>query len=380
MRLHTAPGANGSKPIRVMVVDDSSSVRMALSKIIHEDPELELIATAADPYIAAEKLRKDVPDVLILDIEMPRMDGLTFLRKIMAQRPIPVVICSSLTEEGSAMMMTALEAGAVEVIEKPRLDTANAVMESKMIICDALKAAAHASVQGRKLRSAPALTTVSPRQTADVILPGLSAHRVASARAKLPKTELVICIGASTGGTEALRDLLVTLPADCPPIVIVQHMPPKFTYAFAGRLNACSRLTVSEAVDGDVLTRGHVLLAPGGQHMMLRRRGRSYYVEVMDGPHVSRHRPSVDVLFRSAAQAAGPNAIGVILTGMGNDGAQGMKEMHEMGARNLAQDEASSVVFGMPKEAIASGGVDYIVPLDKMGPAILKAVAGTATA
>lgn len=293
------------------------------------------------------------------------MDGITFLRKIMAQRPIPVVMCSSLTEEGSQTLMQALEAGAVDVILKPKIGAADHLAESGIRVREAVKAAAVARL-GRNRRE---ITSAMPaaKLTADAVLPP------PDGRAMAKTTEMVACIGASTGGTEALRVLLEQLPANSPGIVIVQHMPDKFTAAFAQRLNTLCEVEVKEAVHGDPVLRGHVLIAPGDKHMMLERQGARYHVAVRQGPLVSRHRPSVDVLFRSAARAAGGNAMGVILTGMGDDGARGMNEMHQAGAYTVAQDEATSIVFGMPKEAIAHGGVDRILPLDQIAREILAA-------
>lgn len=356
--------------IKVLIVDDSASVRLALSDVIAGDPQLEVMATASDPYIAADRIRKEVPDVMILDIEMPRMDGLTFLRKIMSQRPIPVVICSTLTEQGSEMLIQALEAGAVDVITKPRIDTAKQLQESRMLICDTLKAAAHARFGARR-RPAPQIA-VQAKLTADAVIPPLPPRKLAALRSTIPATEPVICIGASTGGTEALKEVLEALPRDCPGVVIVQHMPETFTGAFARRLDSTCAITVREAADGDAVTQGTVLIAPGNRHMALRRSGRSYRVEILDGDHVSRHRPSVDVLFRTAAQTAGANAIGVIMTGMGDDGAHGLLEMRQMGSPTIAQDEKSCVVFGMPKEAIELGGVETVAPLSRIADEILR--------
>jgi two-component system chemotaxis response regulator CheB len=351
--------------IRVLIVDDSASVRMTLSEIISSDPQLEVMATAADPYVAVERIRQEVPDVMFLDIELPRMDGLTFLRKIMSQRPIPVVICSSLAEAGSDTLMQALEAGAVDVVAKPRVDTTQFLQESRMRICDAAKAAAHAKFRGVK-KTPPPPVNAEAKLTADAIIPPLSEARAAALRARLPQTDPIICIGASTGGTEALRDVLEKLPTSTPPIVIVQHMPEKFTAAFARRLNTLCAIEVKEAEDGDVLLPGRALIAPGNQHLVLVRTGNRYSVSIVDGPHVSRHRPSVDVLFRSAAQVAGKNAMGIILTGMGDDGARGLLEMREAGSHTVAQDEESSVVFGMPKEAIQRGAAVRTVPLSRV--------------
>ena len=359
-----------SRKIRVLIVDDSASVRMTLSEIIASDPHLEVMATAADPYVAVERIRQEVPDVIFLDIELPRMDGLTFLRKIMSQRPIPVVICSSLAEAGSETLMQALEAGAVDVVAKPRVDTTQFLQESRMRICDAAKAAAHAKFRGMQ-KAAPPPINVEAKLTADAVIPPLSAARAATLRTNLPETDPIICIGASTGGTEALRDVLEELPADSPAIIIVQHMPEKFTNAFARRLNSLCAIEVKEAEDGDVVQAGRALIAPGNQHMLLRRAGSRYTVNIVDGPHVSRHRPSVDVMFRSAAQNAGRNALGIILTGMGDDGARGLLEMRQAGCHTLAQDEDSCVVFGMPKEAIQRGAAAKVVPLKRVADEIV---------
>ena len=357
----TPPG----KKIRVLIIDDSASVRQALTRVLEEDPEIEVMGAASDPFMAARKIQEEIPDVITLDVEMPRMDGITFLRKIMSQRPIPVVMCSSLTEEGSETLMQALEAGAVDIILKPRIGAADHLAESGTRIREAVKGAAVARLGTNRRTAAP--SGPSAKLTADPVLPP------PTGRAMAKTTEMVACIGASTGGTEALRVLLEQLPANSPGIVIVQHMPEKFTAAFAKRLNSLCEMEVKEAAHGDPVLRGHVLIAPGDRHMMLERQGARYHVAVREGPLVSRHRPSVDVLFRSAARAAGGNAMGVIMTGMGDDGARGMAEMHQAGAYTVAQDEASSVVFGMPKEAIAHGGVDKILPLDQIAREILAA-------
>ncbi|MBU1176691.1 MAG: chemotaxis response regulator protein-glutamate methylesterase [Alphaproteobacteria bacterium] len=357
--------------ISVLIVDDSASVRTVLSDILGSDPAFEVMPPAADPYIAAERIRKQVPDVIFLDIEMPRMDGLTFLRKLLVQKPIPVVICSSLAEAGSDTLMQALEAGAVDVVTKPRIDTAQFLQDSRMRICDAAKAAAQVRLGGN--RRPPPMLQVETKLNADVVIAPLSPGRTASLAERTPRTEPVICIGASTGGTEALRQVLVDLPADTPGVVIVQHMPEKFTDAFARRLDGLCAMNVSEARDGDVVEAGRVLIAPGNLHMLLKRNGHLYTVGVVDGPHVARHRPSVDVLFRSAAQNAGANAIGFLLTGMGDDGAQGLLEMRRAGAMTYAQDEASCVVFGMPKAAIERGGAGKVISLDKVATEIVAA-------
>ncbi|HVJ42471.1 MAG TPA: chemotaxis response regulator protein-glutamate methylesterase [Dongiaceae bacterium] len=355
-----------TRKIRVLVVDDSASVRETLSQVLQSDPAIAVMGTAADPYVAAKRIAEEIPDVITLDVEMPRMDGITFLRKVMSQHPIPVVMCSSLTEEGSATLMQALEAGAVDVILKPRVDTAQFLQESSLRICDVVKAAAQARISRLPARSA---RTHQPQKklSADVILPA-PAHQ----HAMLRTTEKVICIGASTGGTESLRVVLEALPADSPGIVVVQHMPEKFTEAFARRLNGLCDIEVKEAADGDIVRRGRALIAPGNHHMLLQRSGAQYYVAIKDGPLVSRHRPSVDVLFRSAAKYAAANAVGIIMTGMGDDGAHGLREMKEAGAYTIAQDEATSVVFGMPKEAIARGGVDKVMPLGSLAMEITR--------
>jgi two-component system chemotaxis response regulator CheB len=346
--------------IKVLVVDDSATVRQTLCDILNDDPEIEVMATATDPYVAARRLRDEVPDVITLDIEMPRMDGITFLTKLMQQHPLPVVICSSLTEAGSDTLLQALEAGAVEIITKPAMGTRQFLMESRIRICDAVKAAAQARL-GR--RQAPP--------------PAAAATPVATKATTLSRTtDKLVCIGASTGGTEALRVVLQGLPADCPGVLVVQHMPERFTAAFANRLNGICAPSIKEAADGDPVLRGQVLIAPGNRHLLLKRSGARYYAEVKDGPLVSRHRPSVDVLFRSAARHAGGNAVGVIMTGMGDDGAKGLLEMREAGAVTVAQDEASCVVFGMPKEAIKLGAAERIVPLDGLAGEILRIYAG----
>jgi len=360
-----------TRKIRVLIVDDSASVRQAMSDILQSDPEIEVMGTASDPFVAARRIQQEVPDVITLDIEMPRMDGITFLRKIMAQRPIPVVVCSSLAETDSETASQAWEAGAVEIILKPRIGTAQFLQESKIRICDVVKAAARARTRPTAGQTARSDRMANPEKklTADVILPPPIAGQHAMART----TESVICIGASTGGTESLRLVLEALPAAGPAIVIVQHMPEKFTEAFARRLNSLCDMEVKEAEDGDTVMRGRVLIAPGNHHMLLQRSGARYYVSIKDGPLVSRHRPSVDVLFRSAARFAGANAMGIIMTGMGDDGARGLLEMKAAGAYTVAQDEATSVVFGMPKEAIALGAADKVLPLDLLAMEIIRA-------
>ncbi len=353
--------------IRVLIIDDSASVRQTLSAVLSADPEIEVMGVANDPFMAARKIREQIPDVITLDVEMPQMDGITFLRKLMAQHPIPVVMCSSLTEAGSETLMQALEAGAVDIILKPKIGAADHLAEQAERIRTAVKGAARAQISKLRRIGHPVQREVQGKLTADAVLPPPKIGAMAKT------TEMVVCVGASTGGTEALRELLEAMPSNSPGIVIVQHMPEKFTAAFAKRLNSLCEVEVKEAADGDPVLRGHVLIAPGDRHMLLERRGARYEVSVRTGPLVSRHRPSVDVLFRSAARSAGANAMGVIMTGMGDDGARGMNEMHQAGAFTVAQDEATSVVFGMPKEAIAHGGVDRVVPLDQIAREIMAA-------
>jgi len=344
--------------IKVLVVDDSALVRQTLTAILESDPQIKVIGTASDPYFAVAKIAKEVPDVITLDIEMPRMDGLTFLNKIMSQHPIPVVVISSLTSRGTETGMKALEYGAVEIITKPQLDTKKFIEEYTIRICDVVKAAAKSRV--RRTKYVDTTFKVQPKLSADAVLPAVTNSSM------LKTTDVVVAVGASTGGTEALRVLLEGMPLNAPGIVIVQHMPEKFTKSFADRLNDLCRITVKEAEDGDSVLNGRALIAPGNFHMMLKRSGAKYYVEVKDGPLVNRHRPAVDVLFRSTARYAGKNAIGIILTGMGDDGARGLLEMKNAGARTIAQDEESCVVFGMPKEAIKLGGADRVLPLENI--------------
>jgi two-component system chemotaxis response regulator CheB len=350
------------KKIKVLIVDDSAVVRQTLAEILSSDPQIEVIATAADPFIAAERIRNELPDVITLDVEMPRMDGITFLQKIMSQHPIPVVMCSSLTEERSETALKALECGAVEIIQKPRLGVKQFLEESKMLICDVVKAASLARL--RPIRSS--LRKVAPKLTADAVL------AKPTSKAMIRTTDKVVVVGASTGGTEALRVFLEDMPLDSPGIVIVQHMPENFTRSFAARLDTLCRISVKEAENNDTVIPGRALIAPGNRHMLLKRSGARYFVELKDGPLVSRHRPSVDVLFRSAARYSGKNAVGVIMTGMGDDGAKGMLEMKEAGAVTIAQDEATCIVFGMPKEAIKLGGVDKILALEDIAPAVIR--------
>ncbi len=352
------------KKIKVLIVDDSAVVRQSLEKILSSDPAIEVMGSAADPFIAANKIKKEVPDVITLDVEMPRMDGVTFLQKIMSQHPIPVVMCSSLTEKGCATTFKALEYGAIEIITKPKMGAKEFFEESRVMICDAVKAAARSRIK----RISPGIEKkkIQKKLTADAVL------AAPTGKAMARTTERLAIVGASTGGTEALREFLEALPKDGPGTVIVQHMPENFTRAFANRLNGICDMEIKEAEDGDSVLRGRALIAPGNKHALLKRSGARYYVEVKSGPLVSRHRPSVDVLFRSAARYAGANAVGVIMTGMGDDGAKGMLEMKQAGAITIAQDEKTCVVFGMPNEAIKLGGVDKILPLDAIAGTVLK--------
>jgi two-component system chemotaxis response regulator CheB len=340
-----------SPPITVLIVDDSALVRSALSGALSTDPGIEIMATAADPYQAVEVMKKGLPDVLILDIEMPRMDGLTFLRKVMAQRPIPVIICSTLAEKGAKATLEALEAGAVDIVTKPKMGTRAFFEESRITLCDAVKSAAR--VTPRPLRA--------PRGRPE---PPARARR-------LKTTEKIVVLGASTGGTDALRVVLEGFPRDAPAVAIVQHMPAGFTQAFAERLDESLPLEVREARDGDPLLRGRVLIAPGDRHLLVRRDGARHVAELRDGPLVSRHRPSVDVLFRSAARAAGENVVAALLTGMGKDGARGMVDLVGAGASTVAQDEASCVVYGMPGAAVEAGGAREVLPLEAISGRLL---------
>jgi two-component system, chemotaxis family, protein-glutamate methylesterase/glutaminase len=350
------------KKVSVLVVDDSALVRQTLSDILSSDPRIEVMGTAADPFQAACRIAMEVPDVITLDVDMPRMDGLTFLRKIMAQHPIPVIICTPLEGQGRETALKAFEYGAVDVIDKPSLGIRNLLHELGPRICDAVVAGS--VVQVRRLIQAP--SAIPPKLTADVILPLSRRNTV-----KEP-TEKVVAVGASTGGTEAIRQFLSAMPEGCPGIVVVQHMPQGFTRAFSERLDSLCGIRVKEAADKDAVLPGRALIAPGNRHLLLKRNDAGYYVEIKDGPLVSRHCPSVDVLFRSAAQYAGGNAIGVIMTGMGDDGSRGMLEMRQAGAYTIAQDEKSCVVFGMPQEAIKAGGVAKVLPLSAIAGEVLK--------
>ncbi len=353
------------KKIKVLIVDDSAMVRQVLKEIFQTDPLIEVLDTASNPYRAAHILQNELPDVITLDIEMPKMDGLTFLKKIMAQHPIPVIIISSLTAAGTESAIKAMEYGAVDIITKPHMATKQFFEESRILLCDAVRAAAMSkSIQ--KSKPAPSPAPTAPKYSADVVIAAPKKNST------VKNTDPVIAVGASTGGTEAIRIMLESLPLDTPGIVIVQHMPENFTRSFANRLNELCKISVKEAENGDSVIRGRALIAPGNKHMLLKRDGTRYYVEIKDGPLVNRHRPSVDVLFRSAARYAGPNAIGIIMTGMGDDGARGLLEMKEAGAATIAQDENTCVVFGMPKEAIKLNAAQKVLPIEKISPHILS--------
>ena len=347
-----------NNPVKVLIVDDSAVVRQALVSILGHDRSIKVIGHAMDPIFAMEKMAKEWPDVILLDVEMPRMDGLTFLRKIMAERPTPVIICSSLTAKGAETTMQALAAGAFAIFTKPTIGVKNYLEDASMDLVSAVRAAAGARmsrlpVPQRTVQHTP------PKLSADAVLaPGSEAMSVT--------TDIFTAIGTSTGGTQALEYVLAALPRTCPGIVVVQHMPEQFTAAFAERLNHICQVEVREARTGDRVIPGRALIAPGGKHLVVKRSGAQYLAEVISAPPVNRHCPSVDVLFRSVAKYAGKNATGVIMTGMGDDGARGLLEMKQAGARTLAQDEASCVVFGMPKEAIRLGAADRVVPLHQI--------------
>jgi two-component system chemotaxis response regulator CheB len=351
--------------IKVMVIDDSAVVRQVVVKLLEEDPGVEVIGAVSDPLFAMERMKKAWPDVILLDVEMPRMDGITFLKKIMHERPTPVIICSTLTEAGAPTSLEALAAGAVTIITKPKVGLKQFLTDAAAELTTAIRVAARANVSRLAARAVGA-KPVPAKNSADVIL---AAGRD---RALTQTTERIVAIGTSTGGTQALQYVLSELPAVCPGIVVVQHMPPQFTAAFASRLDGICEITVREARNDDRVVPGQALIAPGGKHMLLKRSGAQYYVEVKDGPPVNRHCPSVDVLFRSVAKCAGRNALGLIMTGMGDDGARGLKEMRDAGAKTVAQDEASCVVFGMPKEAIRLEAAERVMPLDSLSRTILQ--------
>jgi two-component system chemotaxis response regulator CheB len=350
--------------IKVLIVDDSAVVRQVLTGLLDGVSGIKVIGVAPDPIFAMKKMETEWPDVIVLDIEMPRMDGVTFLKKLMSEHPTPVVICSTLTEKGAEVTMQAMSAGAVDIITKPKVNLSGFLQESKATIIDIVKAAAQS--RPRAIKSA----AVAPSRTAAGTDSMMNTSPI---KPMVQTTDRVIVIGTSTGGTQALEFLFTQLPRTAPPIVVVQHMPEHFTAAFAKRLDGICQVTVKEAVHNDRVLPGQVLIAPGGRHMLLNRSGAQYRVDIKDGPLVSRHRPSVDVLFRSSAQSAGANAVGIILTGMGDDGAHGMKEMHDAGALTIAQDEASCVVYGMPKEAVKLDAVDGILPLSAIPKLIMQA-------
>jgi two-component system chemotaxis response regulator CheB len=357
----------GGNRIKVMIVDDSAVVRQVMTGVLESDPGIDLIGAAADPIFAYERMKVQWPDVLLLDVEMPRMDGITFLKKLMQERPTPVVICSTLTEAGAATTIEALSAGAVSIITKPKIGLKQFMSESAQEVISAIRNAARVNITRLAARSVA--VPVAARNNADVMLKAPTAR----SHAMTQTTEHIVAIGTSTGGTQALQTVLSALPAVTPGIVIVQHMPPQFTAAFAARLNSLCQIEVREARDNDRVVPGTALIAPGGKHMMLHRSGAQYHVEIKEGPPVNRHCPSVDVLFRSTAKCAGRNALGIIMTGMGDDGARGLREMRDAGAHTLAQDEATCVVFGMPKEAIRLEAAVRVVPLESIPNLILSA-------
>ena len=353
----TVPSGQAKKRIKVLIVDDSALVRRMLTEMLSSDASITVLGAAHDAYDAREKIKALNPDVLTLDVEMPRMDGVTFLRNLMRLRPMPVIMVSSLTDKGAEVTLDALSIGAVDYLPKPKIDLAATLADYKEELIAKVKAAASA-----RLRA----TTPTASASADAILAKRDPQR------QLRTTERIIAIGASTGGTEAIKEVLIRLPPDTPGIVITQHIPKLFSGAFARRMDACCQVSVCEAEDGQQILRGHVYVAPGDMHLLLVRDGARYVCRLDDGPPVNRHKPSVDVLFRSVAQQAGRNAIGVILTGMGKDGALGLKEMRDAGARTVAQDEATSIVWGMPGEAVAVGGAADVLPLGDIWSRVLQ--------
>ena len=351
---------------RVVVVDDSALVRSLLTEIINREPDMSCVGAASDPIVAREMIRNLDPDVITLDVEMPRMDGIDFLSRLMRLRPTPVVMVSTLTERGAEVTLKALELGAVDFVAKPKIGVADGLRQLGADITEKIRTAAQARV--RKLVTAPSAA------------PGAVAPRVAVPAASLGRlsTEKIVFIGASTGGTEATKEVLMALPADAPAVVITQHMPPGFTTSYANRLDGLCRISVREARDGERVLPGHAYIAPGGLHLSVERSGANYVARVQDGEPVNRHKPSVEVLFKSAARVVGPNAIGIMLTGMGADGAKAMREMRDAGSYNLCQDEASCVVFGMPREAIAAGAAHEVLPLSQIAPHLLERLRSTA--
>jgi len=353
--------------IKVLIVDDSSLIRQLLTKILETGNEIEVVGTAQDPYVARDKIKKLKPDVITLDVEMPRMDGITFLKNLMRLHPIPVIMISSLTEKGADVTLEALESGAIDFVSKPKIDLAHSLPDYTEEIISKVKAASRANVHAITVAS-NSIGEVPPKNSADVILE----KSQKSNKRHFKTTDTIIALGASTGGTEAIKEVLIRMPADAPGMVISQHIPEAFSGPFAKRMNSCSAMTVYEAHDGQQILPGHVYIAPGSHHLLIERDGARFICRLNDGPAVNRHRPSVDVMFRSVAQNVGPNAIGVILTGMGNDGAEGIRELHEVGANTIAQDEKTSVVWGMPGESVKLGGVDSILPLNSIPGKIIS--------
>ncbi len=354
--------------IKVMVVDDSAFVRKILTEILSEDRGIDVIGAAADPIFAMRHMRRQWPDVIVLDIVMPRMDGIVFLKQLMSDRPTPVVMCSAFTEKGAEATIRALAAGAVNFVTKPRAGLRERLPSAAGSVLHAVKEASQARVinlSNSRPNESKCPIEVGPKLNADAILSKPD-------RLTAPATERIAVVGASTGGTRALEKVLTTLPSSCPGLAIVQHMPAKFTEAFAARLNGICQIEVREAVNGDRIMPGKALIAPGGKHMLVKRAFGAYYVEIVDGPPVCRHCPSVDVLFRSAAKFAGKNALGILMTGMGDDGARGLKELYECGAQTMIQDEASCVIYGMPKEALKLGAVGTVLSLSDISPEIMK--------
>lgn len=349
--------------IKIFIVDDSAVVRQVLSEIFSSAPDIEVIGVAPDPILARAKMEKDWPDVIITDIEMPNMNGLDFLQKIMKEHPTPVIICSSVANEGGEYTIKGLSLGAVDIIEKPKIGVKDFLSDSETLLFDSVRAASQVNVSHMRKISQ---VKIEPKMSADVVIAPWTGGKENGVN------NPVVVLGASAGGTQAIEAVLCALPKEVPPIAIVQHMPPNFTKAFANRLNGICKINVTEAVDGEIIEPGHAYIAQGGTHMLLNFIDNSYKLKIKDGPLVTRHRPSVDVLFRSASKCAGNNALGIILTGMGDDGALGMKEMHDRGIYTIAQDEKSCAVFGMPKEAIKHGGVDKIMSLDEIPDEIIK--------
>ncbi|MDH5517292.1 MAG: chemotaxis response regulator protein-glutamate methylesterase [Gammaproteobacteria bacterium] len=353
--------------IKVLIVDDAALMRKLLTEILSSSPKIEVVGTAADPFIARDKIKQLNPDVITLDVEMPRMDGVTFLKNLMRLRPIPVVMISTLTEDGADVTLEALESGAIDYIPKPKTDFTHSLSDYADDIIEKVIIASTVNVSKieKRIKTFENMK-VSPKLSADAILAGGSAQTIVNT------TDKFIAIGASTGGTEAIKEVIMALPSDVPGIVIAQHIPATFSTSFARRLDEYSSLRVREARQGDQIISGHVYLAPGDKHLIIKRTGAKYICELNDGPEVNRHKPSVDVLFRSVAKSAGPNVMGVMLTGMGADGAQGMLEMKQAGAYNIAQDEKTSVVWGMPGAAVKLGAVDKELPLDGVAKEIMK--------